>query len=57
MERSETRPKLIFMRPFIKKVLSLHERLSKEYNQQAKGLNRQGNYSVIEMRRFGPGVG
>lgn len=44
------------MRPFVKKVLSLHERLTKEYNQKSKGLNRQGNYSVIEMRRMGLGL-
>lgn len=55
-ERSETRPKMVFMRPFVKKVLSLHERLTNEYNQQPKGLNREANYSVIEMRRMGSGL-
>lgn len=28
--RSETRPLLVFMRPFHKKVVSLHERLARE---------------------------
>ena len=45
------------MRPFVKKVLGLHERLAQEYNslKQDKegGRSRRNldNFSVIEMRR------
>jgi hypothetical protein len=46
-QRSESKPPLLFMKPFVKKVLSLHERLCKEYGAAQKGMKRLGNYSVI----------
>ena len=60
VQRMHSRPLLVFMKPFTKKVQSLHERLTRNYNYFTNKNNKSSgkssrntleSYSIIQMRR------